>query len=843
MVKYIYRSIISFFIFCAALVFFTVNQGGTEVKRGEVVDISAESYPVLQAETQGIAMNRMYGYSGSIAPNIVRLSMTPLNESKKMKLQFHEGEKKIQKFKYQLLDKETLEIYEEKDIQAVDENAKGLEIAFQYAMNTSTEYILSMTATLSSGEKIHYYTRLKYYITDTYLKEKLDFVMMFHELTFDKDKVKEIGGFLESNATEANDNLARVNIHSSVDLVTWGKLKPELASKIVPVVKEFNTETACIQLVYYVKGTTSAGEETFLVKEFFRVRHASGHDYLLGYERTMEAGFNEQYASTTKSQLKIGITQDNEMDLVTSKDKKQLYFARNGILYHYNMAKGENKISEIFRTFSKNADEIYTLNAENDIQINKLDSDGNLYFTVYGYIPRGEYEGKVAVVLYCYHSSEEKLEEIVYLPMDSTYQQLKEDFNPYSYVNSNNVYYLTVANVVYAYHITANRLDTLVEDVKENSFVVLKNNNCLAWSSDLENGYGESITIYNLENDVKTELKAPKPDENIRLLGTIDSNVIYGYVKKNQVTKRKDGTKIVPCYKMEIADIAGTVLKSYEKKDVYITNIDVNGNVLTMERKRNSSGHWVKTSSDSILNQESQEKAMVSLVSRVTTGALTEYYITLPYGFVLTKAPLKIDCVDRVTTSEHAVHLKTAAITKYYVYAMGRITGAFEDPAKAIAKADEEMGSVISSHHQIVWERGGSFTMNTVGGVSLQKASSEITCISACAYMVLKANHYSVSASELSKSGLSVYDMLAKYMHRPVNLSGITLDQMLYFVSSDKPVIAMTGSNSAVVVIGYTPREVSVYNPNLGKEETYSMSNAKAIFKRGGNRFISYMHE
>ena len=45
--------------------------------------------------------------------------------------------------------------------------------------------------------------------------------------------------------------------------------------------------------------------------------------------------------------------------------------------------------------------------------------------------------------------------------------------------------------------------------------------------------------------------------------------------------------------------------------------------------------------------------------------------------------------------------------------------------------------------------------------------------------------------------------MLAQYMEEPVNLTGATLDQVLYFVSNNKYVIAVTGDSTAVVISGY----------------------------------------
>lgn len=65
----------------------------------------------------------------------------------------------------------------------------------------------------------------------------------------------------------------------------------------------------------------------------------------------------------------------------------------------------------------------------------KTDSDGNLYFAVAGYVPRGQYEGKVAIVLYKYAAQEKQIQELVYLPIDTTEQQLNKDFNNYGYVS------------------------------------------------------------------------------------------------------------------------------------------------------------------------------------------------------------------------------------------------------------------------------------------------------------------------------------------------------------------------------------------------------------------------
>jgi hypothetical protein len=338
-------------------------------------------------------------------------------------------------------------------------------------------------------------------------------------------------------------------------------------------------------------------------------------------------------------------------------------------------------------------------------------------------------------------------------------------------------------------------------------------------------------------------LTAPDKDTYIRLLGAIDSNVVYGYVRKSDITKTTDGTPVIPCYKMQIVDNDGNVLKTYEQNGQYITNVKVEGNVLTMQRCKRSGNGFTKMKEDSILNRENKEQASVGLTSRITSSTLAEWYMTLPYGFVLTKAPTKSASPETIVSSERAVHLDSPKVTKYYVYAFGMITGAYENPATAITNADEQMGVVISSKNQLVWERGGSFLMNTISGIEKVQVGNGINNIGACAYIVLKSNHVSVDAKELSASGQSIYDMLEKHLERPVNLSGATLDQVIYFVSNGKPVIGMTSSNSAVVITAYSQTSVTYYNPSNGQSSTVSRKQAAEMFKSAGNAFVSYMSD
>ena len=333
--------------------------------------------------------------------------------------------------------------------------------------------------------------------------------MQFHENSFVKAKAEELSRYLEPDGTAANDTLAKVTIKSDSDLVTWGKISPKKVSEPIPIVKEYNMETACFQLNYFVEGTTASGKETYRVNEFYRVRYVSGTSYLLNYERTMEAVFDAGLTSVQKNQLKIGITNDTNMDLLNNDATKQLFFAREGNLYCYDMDKKKNSITKLYSSYSENASYEYRENANPQMRLLKTDEEGNLFFAVAGYIPRGQYEGKVAIVLYQYAPKDKQIQELVYLPIDTTEQQLNKDFNNYGYVSEKNVYYFAVANTVYAYNMESHRLTKLAENVTNSSFQIIRGitkkqagktveYDCFAWSDVQDKGYGDNITIFNI---------------------------------------------------------------------------------------------------------------------------------------------------------------------------------------------------------------------------------------------------------------------------------------------------------------------------------------------------------
>ena len=236
--------------------------------------LQTAKFPIMYLEIgNGYTVNTLHGYSSELNSSNVRECITPLEADKSFIVKFKENQTKVKKLTFNLKDITNNKVIESDTLTAFD-NKKGLKtlkIKLSESIDTSTEYGMDIVLTTNLSKKIHYYTRIKYYDTDFFLKQKLEFVTGFHNATFNPGKSFKYAKYLESN-TSTNKSYANVGINSSPELVTWGKLKPKLLSETIPTIKEVNVETAAIQYVYYVRAKTSSGSETFLVKEFYRVR-------------------------------------------------------------------------------------------------------------------------------------------------------------------------------------------------------------------------------------------------------------------------------------------------------------------------------------------------------------------------------------------------------------------------------------------------------------------------------------------------------------------------------------------------------------------------------------------
>ncbi|BCJ96712.1 hypothetical protein acsn021_42810 [Anaerocolumna cellulosilytica] len=840
MMKYVYRTLILLCIFAGSLYYFgkDIQEEVSDIEI-RTVEMGETTFPLITIRLKDYEINQLHGYSTNLNANIVRENITPLDSSQSFDVVINEKGNNVKRVIYELRALADNKLIETNTINALEkeEEYKTARIKLSEALSPDTEYAVKITLVTSESQKMNYYTRIKR-VDNSYYKEKLNFIMNFHTSILDKKKAEEIKTFLEPKAGSDNTSLAYVDIHSSFDLVSWGNLEPKVVGPIVPDVEEINTDTASVVLRYMVSGETESGTEYYYVSEFYRVRYTDTRMYLLNYDRKIESVFDINLTSLAKSQFKIGITNQSDMKLFTSTENNKLSFVRERELWYYNLL--ENKAVRVFSFRQENTDYVRDIYPEHDVQILNMDDDGNIDFMVYGYMNRGVYEGRVGIVFYKYYSSDNRIEELVYLPMNIPYEVLKEELDSFSYKNKLNVFYFTINHKIYSYNLTTKAAEVIASDITGDNFVVSMKEHFLAWENSSNQAEATEINILDLETQSMEKITA-LTGECINLLGKIDDNIIYGFAKVSDVTTALDGSQLIPMYKIEIADKNNTVLKEYRKNKYYVTDTMIADNVITLKRVKKAGSDFTQAEEDFILNRVITSTSPFSLTTRVTDKMLTEYYITLPSGFEMSKVPATETTVNTVIKEDTTLRLEESKrqTEPYTVYARGGIEGIYEEAGEAIVRAYNRIGIVVDNKQRIIWERAVRSTLKEIRGITPIYTSHGSDSVTASVTMLLQ---YRSGSSETKVKKGTVYEMLREGLKDSVlNLTGCTLEQVLYYVNKNHPVIAMKNGKDAVLIIGYDAYNITVIDPSINRTMKIGLKDGTSLFEGAGNIFFSYM--
>jgi hypothetical protein len=74
-----------------------------------------------------------------------------------------------------------------------------------------------------------------------------------------------------------------------------------------------------------------------------------------------------------------------------------------------------------------------------------------------------------------------------------------------------------------------------------------------------------------------------------------------------------------------------------------------------------------------------------------------------------------------------------------------------------------------------------------------------------------------------------------------LDLAGVSLDAVLYYVNMDIPVLVTFNDDSAMLVIGFNELNVVVMDPTNGSVYKIGMNDATSRFAENGNSFMTYI--
>ncbi len=837
--KYTIKILVLTVVFVLAILFFGSNMDEVMFGIEKSTEMAESSLPTVALRSDGVSANRLFGFTSPMDVFSIRENIVAVENDGVVELLITENEADVRKVYYEVYDIKTQKKIADGTINALEweGDEKVARIKIDEELKSSTEYAVEVMLIDSNSRRIHYYFRVKYYENSCYA-EKISFIYDLSAWARTKN-YNAIIPYLESTYRGDGSTYSFVDIKDSFHMVCWGDLQPKLLTRPVLTVSEVYSNICVGTLEYMVEQETDTGTERFYITEKFRVIVTDTAKHLLNYERTMEAAFDASLASVSKNQFKFGVTNETDTEFLTNTDSTMTAFVRNKELWHYNIT--ENRLSRVFSL--RHEDEAVSgLSCENyDVRILNLYENGDVSFMVYGYMGRGAYEGKTGILLYRYYRGEDRIEEMLYLPINMTFQQINQELGSFSYMSEVNVFYFMAQQTLYAYNMNTGEMHIISDRAKEDSVVFAKEEGFVTWQEDYD-----KVNILYLETAAFSELTPPE-GEFIRVLGQIDQNIICSYGKLTDLAVSGDGEQIYPAYRVELLTGTGESRKTYQKAGYYVVDAEASENSIRLSRmEKKSGGRYENTEDDYILNSFEQENRTVTLQKRVTELMFDEYYIALPSKHPMKTVPKAANVPHTVIAKDTTVRIQALEEIKeeYRVHSFGEIVLLTENCTEAIIRADQSriVGSVIDAKGRVIWERGVKFSayyLDKRPGISCEE--SGLTSRQAAVQLMAAYLGYEINGAEFTAED-TMKDFLRKHTGEDVlTLSGITLDEALYFVYRGVPLYAMKNGTDAVVITGYSAATVTMYDPKEGMSKVVNLEEAKEMFLNAGNIFVSFV--
>lgn len=832
-------------IFVAALMLISMimNQGNTDM----TTEMGEATFPIVSMSVSGHRVNHLHGYAENMDSAYLRDTLQPVESDRKIAVQMDTYGKDISQIAFEVrsLDGERLIESTEVSGYETDDSAISFDITLKDLIESNKEYMLVFLVTPQGGDQIRYYTRIVL-SESMHMQEKLDYIIDFHERTFDKEAAAELTKYLESNSEGDNTTFHKVTIHSSFNQVTWGDLAVSQVTEPDISIQELTEQTGSFRMEYLASVRDARVRNYYRVSEFYRIRYTPDRMYLLDYEREMEQIFDDEADIFINDKIMLGIVGD-EVEIYESDGGNVLVFATADKLYSYNVT--DNKLARLF-SFYENTEGITdarNMYNRHDIQVLSVDEAGGVNFLVYGYMNRGRHEGSVGVVVYNYDSTANTVEEKIYIPYQKSYEVLKNDIGKLSYVNKSNIYYFIMDGCVYAVNLETESCQIVVSGLWEGGYHVSESNKMLVWQEGEDLHAGNSLVLMNLNTQEQTSIEAGT-GEYISVLGFMDEDMIYGLTRQRDIVVESTGSVIYPMYRIRIQSEDGNVLKTYSKEGIYVAGSTIEENQITLSRIvwNEETEEYEATTDDQIMSTE-QVKQGINTISKV----VTENYETISQ--IVVKNEIDAKSLKRLTPREvlfegnHNVEVSIPdeIEERYYVYGKNGIEEICMDPGKAVALAYAEAGVVVDDKGKYIWRRETRSTRNQIMAITEDEISETRSSLAVCLDTILKFEGVSRNTQLLLDRENTVFSILEMGLQENtvLDLTGCSLDAVLYYVNKDIPVLALLDDGNAVLIVGFNELNIVVMDPVTGTLYKKGMNDSTEWLNENGNRFITYVRQ
>lgn len=825
------------FLASALIIGSIMNQGHNNM----TMEMAPATLPMITMESGGVACNELHGNTVEMDVAYQKDCITLLGEGRQANFTVDTFGREITGISTEVRSIDGSRLIENSEVTGWKANGKSFSVSLTLKdlIDTNTQYSLTLILELEGEQKVYYYTTILWN-DDVHISEILEFATDFHGKLYDKEVAKELTKYLEPNSKLTdNGTFHKVNIHSSFQQITWGSLEPVQEDAASIRLTQISGNVASLLMDFVVSTGEGKNKIYYNVEEYYRVRYTSERMYLLDYERTMT-----QIPDTTRmyanDKILLGITDEN-VDMMESADGNTVVFSDMGQLLSYNAA--TNGLTVIFSFYDKDNADRRTLYDNHGIKILDVDEGGNVKFAVYGYMNRGRHEGETGIQIISYDNSLNTIEEEVYIPYSKSYAVLKDEMEQLLYRNRQQHVYFFLENGVYDVDLENRSAEQLVSIRQDDSLQVSENHEIIVWQEGDDINHSNQLNVRNLNTGEQTVIRA-EVGEAIRPLGFMGEDIIYGVARESDIRTENSGQIFYPMYKVCISNSSGDNLKEYGQDGIYIVDCAIEGNQITLSRiQRSENGSYQEILDDQIMNNVEEEPGQ----NKVVTADIDIYerYVQIQTKTTIDTKTIKVlNPKEVVFEGGRELTLDAVSeVSRYYVYNAYGVQGIYSAPGKAVKEAYDSSGVVANDRGITVWLKGNRVSRNQIMAIKEESVTDQKNSLTVCLDNILRHAGITRNTEYDLAQGKTAIQILEENMTgvQVLDLSGCSLDAVLYYVNQDIPVLAILEDGEAVLVTGFNEFNVVIMEPSTGKLYKKGMNDATTWFAENGNHFISYM--
>lgn len=414
------------------------------------------------------------------------------------------------------------------------------------------------------------------------------------------------------------------------------------------------------------------------------------------------------------------------------------------------------------------------------------------------------------------------------------------------YLNESKIFYIMIDGKVCSIDLNTLEYKVVIDNLKTGCYAASLSNQYFAWVDSKNEDSSTTLQIMNLKTGVVSEV-TEGDKKYLKPLGFIDEDFVYGIAKESDIVTDAAGntTFAMKCLKiMDTSENKDIILKEYVPKKGYIESINIVDYTINVNLIKKSNQQFFANGQDTIMNKNADSEDNVVINSVTSDKKKLEYEIGLSDEVVIKKTNL-ITSKSVILDADRNVDISDEnGGERFYVYVKGKVLLDTDSISDAINLANQQMGVVVDSKQQYVWMRARKTYCNAFTGIEPARADESGTSIVKCISAMLSYNDLDIGVSEIVKNGTTPKEILVTALkdEMVLDVTGCKAEDIIFYVSEGSPVFAMTGSDDAVLVIGYSSTNIFYYDPVMNKTKSVTYEQADEMFVEGGNRFFTYLN-